>query len=63
MAVYWVVRTLAELQRIFVIWGSFWDNGKENGNYRDYRGNIGIIIGVYNGVILGKWKLLFRFRV
>ena len=26
----------------------YWDNGKENGNYRDYRGYKGII-----GVILG----------
>ena len=24
----------------------YWDNGKENGNYRDYRGYIGII-GVF----------------
>ena len=23
------------------------DNGKENGNYRDYRGYIGVILGLY----------------
>ena len=27
----------------------FWDNGKENGNYRDYRGYIGGILGLYWG--------------
>ena len=39
-----------------VILGSYWDNGKENGNYRDYRG------WGYIEIILGqrkrKWKLL-----
>ena len=39
-----------------VILGLYWDNGKENGNYRDYRGYKGII-----GVILGLY--FFRFRV
>ena len=32
--------------------GLLWDNGKENGNYRDYRGYrvyIGVIWGLYNG--------------
>ena len=24
-----------------------WDNGKENGNYRDYRGYIGVMWGLY----------------
>ena len=23
----------------------YWDNGKENGNYRDYIGYIGVILG------------------
>ena len=30
-------------RRLRVILGLYWDNGKENGNYRDYRGYIGII--------------------
>ena len=40
--------------RTMVFWGLYWgplisgnasyrDNGKENGNYRDYRDNVGII--------------------
>ena len=40
--------------RTIVFWGLYWgplilgnasygDNGKENGNYRDYRDNVGII--------------------
>ena len=29
------------MKRIY--WGIYWDNGKENGNYRDY---IGIIQGL-----------------
>ena len=33
------------------ILGLFWDNGKENGNYRSYRGYIGII-----GYILGFYR-------
>ena len=32
------------------ITGLYWDNGKENGNYRDYRGSMGII-----GHILGLY--------
>ena len=28
--------------------GVNWDNGKENGNYRDYRDYIGVISGLYN---------------
>ena len=36
-------------------WGLYRDNGKENGNYRDYRGYIGIIRD-YFGVISGYWK-------
>ena len=28
--------------RIIFILGLYWDNGKENGNYRNYRGYIGI---------------------
>ena len=27
--------------------GSYWENGKENGNYWDYRGYIGLILGLY----------------
>ena len=34
-----------------ILYGT-WDNGKENGNYRDYRGYIGII-RVYVGDIIG----------
>ena len=30
---------------IGVILGIYWDNGKENGNYRDYRGYVGDILG------------------
>ena len=34
--------------------GVYWDNGKENGNYRDYGGYIGIL-----GYILGLyWDIL-----
>ena len=33
------------------ILGFYWDNGKENGSYRDYRDNVGDI-----GFILGEWK-------
>ena len=29
--------------RIIAFWGLYWDNGKENGNYRGYSGYIGII--------------------
>ena len=29
----------------------FWDNGKENGNYRDYRDYVGYILGLYWGNI------------
>ena len=29
-----------------LIFGSYLDNGKENGNYRDYRGYIGVILVV-----------------
>ena len=35
----------------WTILGLYWDNGKENGNYRDYRGYIGTI-RVYIGVVL-----------
>ena len=28
-----------------------WDSGKENGNYREYRGYIGVILGLYCGCI------------
>ena len=28
-----------------VILGIYWENGKENGNYRDYRVPIGFIMG------------------
>ena len=31
--------------------GLYWDNGKENGNYRDYRVYIGVILGIYWGNI------------
>ena len=34
------------------ILGLYGDNGKENGNYRDYRGYLGIL-RVYIGVIWG----------
>ena len=27
--------------------GLYWENGKENGNYRDYRGYIGYVLGLY----------------
>ena len=30
---------------IRVILGLYWDNGKENGSYRDYRDYIGVILG------------------
>ena len=33
------------------ILGLYWDNGKENGNYRDYRVNIGVMLGIYWGYI------------
>ena len=36
---------------IRVILGLCWDNGKENGNYRDYRAFIGVIQGMYWGYI------------
>ena len=29
---------------IGVMLGLYWDNGKENGNYRDYRDYIGIVL-------------------
>ena len=29
--------------------GLYWDNGKENGNYRDYKAFIGVIQGMYWG--------------
>ena len=32
--------------------GLYRENGKENGNYRDYRDYIGVILG-YIGVIFG----------
>ena len=34
-----------------VILRLYWDNGKEHGNYRDYRGYIGINYGLYWGYI------------
>ena len=37
------------------ILGSYWENGKLNGNYRDYRTYIGDYRG-YIEVILGYWK-------
>ena len=48
--------------------GSYWKNGKENGNYRDYRSYIGVYIGViywgyrglYRGYILGLYRGLHR---
>ena len=30
--------------------GLYWDNGKENGNYRDYRDHIGLYIGITGGI-------------
>ena len=30
-----------------LILGIYWDNGKENGNYRDYRDYIGVMLGIY----------------
>ena len=43
------------------ILGLYWDNGKENGNYRDHRGYIGIIgyiLGLYwdNGKENGNYR-------
>ena len=35
------------------IMGLYWDNGKENGNYRDYRVYVGNILGFY-------WEYLAR---
>ena len=32
--------------------GLYWENGKEDGNYRDY----GVYTGGYIGFILGEWK-------
>ena len=29
------------------------DNGKENGNYKDYKGNIGVILEYYWGNVWG----------
>ena len=34
---------------IGIMLGLHWDNGEENGNYRDYRD--------YRVIILGQWKL------
>ena len=31
------------------------DNGKENGNYRDYRGYIGVMLGLYSGFRSRRW--------
>ena len=39
---------------IVVIWGLYWDNGKENGNYRDYR----VYIGLYWGYIGGLYDTI-----
>ena len=38
--------------QVGVILGLYRDNGKENGNYRDYR----VYTGGYIGFILGEWK-------
>ena len=33
-----------KMKYIGAILGLYWDNGKENGNYRDYRVYIGVIL-------------------
>ena len=33
-----------------IVLGLYWDNGKENGNYKECRGHIGII-GLYWGYL------------
>ena len=38
------------------IGGLYWDNGKENGNYRDYRGNMKVYIGDYNGIMENRME-------
>ena len=38
---------------IGVILGLYWDNGKENGNYKDY---VGVIIGVILGLCWDNGK-------
>ena len=38
--------------------GLYWENGKENGNYRSYRD----YIGVYIGLILGEWKRKWKLQ-
>ena len=30
-----------------ILGGIYWDDGKENGNYRNYRGYIGVVLGFY----------------
>ena len=50
--------------RIGAILGLYWDNGKENGNYRGYRdyiGSIGVILGLYywdNGKEHGNYYII-----
>ena len=46
----------------WVILGLYWDNGKANGSYREYRVYIGYILGLYwdNGKENGKYCLGFR---
>ena len=44
--------------------GLYWDNGKENGNYKDHRGYIGIIGYMYRGymgIIEKKIQGLYGF--
>ena len=39
------------------LWRSYWDNGKENGNYRDYRGYVGIIALLYGCIAIMENKM------
>ena len=40
---------------IGVILGIYWDNGKENGNYRDYRGLYRGYMGIIGGILGLYW--------
>ena len=47
LTVHWGFIGITEKKMETTILGSSWDDGKENGNYRDYRDYIGFILGLY----------------
>ena len=58
-----IVRVVCYVGIIGGLLGVYWDNGKENGNYRDYNGYM--LYRYYRGFVgglLGEWKRKWKLQ-